>query len=471
MDGTPILDGLRAQARDPGILDLARDCALAYAAGVRDQRAVPDAAALRGLEELPRELPAGPVDPRTVIRLLHRHGSPATAATTGGRYFGFVNGGSLPGAMAARWLADAWDQNAALYVMSPVAAHLEERCERWLADLLGLPAGTAAGLVGGTSLATLCGLAAGRDELLRRAGWDCGARGLFGAPAIRVVLGGQAHMSVIKALGLLGLGRERVEAVPVDGQGRMDPERLPALDGRTLLILQAGNVSTGSFDPFTRIIPGARAAGAWVHVDGAFGLWAAASPALRRLTEGAELADSWSADAHKTLNAPYDNGIVFCRDRDALAGAMRASGAYVSYGERRDPMLFVPDMSRRARSVDLWATLMSLGRTGAAALVEELHAMAALFGGLLAREGFTVLNDIVFNQVLVRCGSPALTQATLAAVQASGECWCGGTTWNGAPAIRVSVCSYATTEDDVRRSVAAFAEAFTAARGSAEASR
>jgi glutamate/tyrosine decarboxylase-like PLP-dependent enzyme len=459
MDHHAIMRMLRGQAGDARILDRAHDGAARYTAGVRAQRVVPDPEALRGLSSLPAELPEEPTDPLSILEMLLRHGSPATAATTGGRYFGFVNGGSLPAAMAARWIADAWDQNAALHVMSPVASRLEDACERWLVTLLGLPPGTAAGFVSGTSVATLCGLAAGRDELLRRAGWDCGSRGLMGAPEIRVVLGAQAHASVFKSLGLLGLGRDRVELIPVDGQGRADPSRVPALDGRTLLILQAGNVNTGAFDPFTRIIPAARDAGAWIHVDGAFGLWAAASPRLRRLTEGAALADSWSADAHKTLNAPYDNGAVFCRSRESLANAMRSSGAYFAFGTDRDGMLYVPDMSRRARSIDLWAALLSLGRQGAAALVEELCGMAELFARLLAGEGFTVLNDVVFNQVLLECATPELTTATLSALQASGECWCGGTTWNGLPAIRVSVCSYATTEEDVRRSAAAFVAA------------
>jgi glutamate/tyrosine decarboxylase-like PLP-dependent enzyme len=465
MDSHAILRALRRQARDPRLLDKARGYALEYVAGVPAMRAVPDSQALRGLASLPQALPAEPTDPARVLEMLHRSGSPGTAATTGGRYFGFVNGGCLPAAMAARWLADTWDQNAAMQVMSPVAAALEASCERWLADLLGLPEGTAAGFVGGTSVATLCGLAAGRDELLRGAGWDAGARGLFGAPEIRVVLGEQAHASVSKALSLLGLGRDRVERIPVDAQGRIDPARIPRLDARTLLILQAGNVNTGSFDPFEALVPAAREAGAWVHVDGAFGLWAAASPRLRHLTAGAAQADSWSADAHKTLNAPYDNGIVFVRSREALAAAMRSSGAYFIFGQERDPMLYTPDMSRRARGVDLWAALLSLGKSGAAALAESLCDMAQLFGKRLAEEGFTVLNEVVFNQVLVACGTPELTKATLENVQASGECWCGGTSWNDAPAMRISVCSFVTDEQDVQRSVRAFVAAREKAQG------
>jgi glutamate/tyrosine decarboxylase-like PLP-dependent enzyme len=464
MDSGSILNALRRQARDRGILDRAHEHATQYLDGVRAMRAVPDAEALQGLESLPASLPEGPMDPRQIVDLLHRLGSPATVPYGGGRYFGFVNGGSLPAAVAARWLSDAWDQNAALHVMSPVSSALETACEKWLVSLLGLPSGTAAGLVGGTSVATLCGLAAGRDELLKRAGWDCGARGLFGAPQIRVVIGEQAHASVFKALGLLGLGRDRVERVPVDAQGRMDPARLPPLDSRTLLILQAGNVNSGAFDPFAAIISAAHEAGAWVHVDGAFGLWAAASPRLARLVDGVALADSWSADAHKTLNAPYDNGIVFCRNRDALASAMRAAGAYFVFSAQRDCMMFTPDMSRRAHAVDLWATLLSLGKSGAAALVENLCDMAGLFARRLASEGFTIPNDVVFNQVLVRCATSQMTEGTLRHLQASGECWCGGTAWNGGPAIRISVCSFATTEEDIERSV----RAFVASRAKAE---
>jgi glutamate/tyrosine decarboxylase-like PLP-dependent enzyme len=454
---------LRLQAGDGVLLDAARDRAGEYIRSVRERRVYPSEEDLARLAELRTDMPESPVDPLLTLDTLHRVGSPATVAQTGGRYFGFVNGGCLPGALAAKWLADAWDQNAALHVISPIASVLEGVCEKWLVDLLGLPVETAAGFVSGTSVATLCGLAAGRDELLRRAGWDAGARGLFGAPEIRVVVGAQAHASVFKALALLGMGRDRVSAVPADDQGRMSAKDLPPLDGRTLLVLQAGNVSTGAFDPFTEIVPRAREAGAWVHVDGAFGLWAAAAPARRHLTEGAQLADSWSADAHKTLNAPYDNGIVLCRSREALASAMRMSGSYIVWSETRDGMLYTPDMSRRARAVELWAALMSLGRSGAAELVDGLCRRASLFAEGLAREGFGIMNEVVFNQVLVTCTTPALTRATLEGVQRSGECWCGGTTWNGEPAIRVSVCSYMTTRDDVERSI----RAFTAARDEA----
>ncbi len=458
-------DYLRRQAGDGALFERAGECALEYMRTIRERVVYPSARAIQGLDEFREDLPENPADPREILEMLHRAGSPATVAQTGGRYFGFVNGGVVPAAVAVKWLSDAWDQNAALHVISPVASVLESVCESWLTDLLGLPKGTAAGLVGGTSTATLCGLAAGRDEILRRLGWDVGAKGLFGAPELRVILGAQAHASVFKALSLLGLGRERVTVVPADDQGRLMADNMPRLDNRTLLILQAGNVSTGAFDPFTQVCGQARSAGAWVHVDGAFGLWAAASPKRRRLTEGIELADSWSADAHKTLNAPYDNGIVFCRDRESLTRAMRMSGSYIAYSENRDGMLYSPDMSRRARSVELWATLKSLGRNGAAALVDDLCDKAALFAEGLAREGFTIRNEVCFNQVLVSCESPEITTATLAGIQKSGECWCGGASWDNSPAIRVSVCSYMTTGEDIDRSIRAFVEARAAALG------
>jgi len=393
-----------------------------------------------------------------IVRLLSEYGSPATLATTGGRYFGFVNGAAVPAAVAAAWIADAWDQNAGLFVMSPIAAQLEAVCERWLVDLFGLPTGTVMGLVGGTSVATLCGIIAGRNELVKRAGWDVNKRGLFGAPEIRVVLGRQAHATVFKALALAGLGNERVERVPVDAQGRMIAAEVPPLDDRTMVIVQAGNVNSGSFDPIDEICDTARTANAWVHVDGAFGLWAAASEKKRHLTRGIEKADSWSVDAHKTLNAPYDCGIILCRDRGALVDAMQATGSYIQYGQRRDGMLTTPDMSRRARAVTLWATLKALGRGGVGEMVDTLCARAVQFAERLSAEKFRVLNDVVFNQVLVACDTPDETRATLEAIQRSGECWCGPTVWNNAPAIRISICSWATTKEDVERSVRAFVE-------------
>jgi glutamate/tyrosine decarboxylase-like PLP-dependent enzyme len=450
---------LRRQAGDRRLFTQVLEHALDYMQTVDGREVYPSPQAIAGLAAFAAELPEDPGDPREIIELLHRAGSPATVAQTGGRYFGFVNGGVLPAALAAKWLADTWDQNAALYVISPVAAVLESRCAGWLVDLLGLPEGTAAGFVSGTSTATLCGLAAGRDALLRRQGWDADSRGLFGAPEIRVLLGAQAHSTVYKALAILGLGKARVTLLPADDQGRVIAEQVPKLDDRTLLVLQAGNVNTGAFDPFAAICAPARAAGAWVHVDGAFGLWAAASERRRGLTEGVHLADSWSADAHKTLNAPYDNGIVFCRHREALTRAMHMTGAYIVYSQERDGMRYTPDMSRRARGVELWATLQALGRRGVGELVDDLCDKALALAAGLHDHGFLVRNRVCFNQVLAACDTPALTEATLAALQASGECWCGGAVWAGEPVIRLSVCSYATTAEDIQRTLRAFARA------------
>jgi glutamate/tyrosine decarboxylase-like PLP-dependent enzyme len=394
-----------------------------------------------------------------MLHLLHEYGSPATVTTTGGRYFGLVVGSVFPPVMAVKWLADVWDQLATLYVTSPLMGKLEVVCEKWLLDILGLPKDCVAGFVSGTSMATMCGLAAGRYELLKRQGWDVNSKGLFGAPPFRVVVGAEAHGTVFKALALLGLGKDRVEIAPVDAQGRIDPVQIPALDSNTLLVLQAGNVNSGAFDPLDELCQRANAAGAWVHVDGAFGLWAAASASKRYLTQGMEKADSWSVDGHKTLNTPYDSGIVLCRHPEALVAAMQQTGSYIPYSENRDGMLYTPEMSRRGRVVELWATLKTLGRSGIEELVDGLCARAQQAAGQLKAEGFRVLNDVVFNQVLVTGDTPDETGALLKRLQQSGEIWCGGANWHGQPVIRISVCSWATTEKDIDRLTAAFVAA------------
>ncbi len=443
---------------------LAVERSFEYMDGVDGRRVYPDAGAIDALATFEEPLPDGPSTGEEIVRLLADRGSPATVAQTGGRYFGFVNGGVVPAALAARWLSDTWDQNPGLFVISPVAARLEAICERWLVDILDLPDGTAAGLVGGTSVATLCGLAAARCALLKELGWEVNEKGLSGAPQLRVVVSEQAHGSVFKALALLGIGRAQLELASSDSQGRIDSARLPNLDSRTLLILQAGNVNTGSFDDFGSICTRAREAGSWVHVDGAFGLWARASRRTAALTKGVELADSWSVDGHKTLNTPYDCGIVLCRNRGALVEAMQASGAYIQYSDERDGMLYGPDMSRRARSVELWATLKFLGRGGVEELVEGLCDRARQFERRLREEGFRILNEVVFNQVLIAGDSGDETSSVLPFLQQSGTCWCGGSIWNEEPAIRISVCSWATTEEDVEQSVQVFVEARAAYR-------
>jgi len=362
--------------------------------------------------------------------------------------------------VAAKWLSDVWDQNAAFFVTSPIASKLEAVSERWIVELLGLPPQTVAGFVGGTSTALAAGFVTARNALLERQGWDVASRGLFDAPKVRVVIGEHAHGAVLKALAFVGLGCDRVERVPADDQGRMIAERIPALDDRTLLVAQAGNVNSGAFDPLDAICDLAQKANAWVHVDGAFGLWAAASGSKRALVNGMDRADSWAADAHKTLNAPYDCGIILCKHRDKLARAMQASGSYLqtTSGER-DGSDFVPEMSRRARAIELWATLKTLGREGVEQLVDQLCERARGVAEGLRAQGFEIENDVVFNQVLVSCETPELTRRTVSNIQQDREIWCGDAIWHSNPVIRVSVCSWATTAADVERTVAAFCAA------------
>src|SRR5215831_7905188 len=338
-----------------------------------DRRGVaPAPAALERLRDLGGPLPEGPSDPGAVMALLDEVGSPATVVNAGGRYFGFVNGGSLPAALAANWLAGAWDQNAGLSVSSPVAAALEEIGLRWILDVLALPATAGGGFVTGATMANFAGLAAARHALLARQGWDVERDGLFGAPPLTVVVGDEVHVSLLKALSLLGLGRERVVRVPVDGQSRLRADRLPPLSATTIVCIQAGNVNTGAFDPAAAVCARAREAGSWVHVDGAFGIWAAAAPRRAHLAEGLALADSWATDGHKWLNVPYDCGVVLVRDPRDLEAAMSASPAtYLAQGAARHPFRYPPEMPRGAGGAEVWAALRSLGRAGLAELIER----------------------------------------------------------------------------------------------------
>jgi glutamate/tyrosine decarboxylase-like PLP-dependent enzyme len=387
-------------------------------------------------------------------------------ATAGPRFFGFVVGGSLPATLGANWLAGAWDQNTGFELLSPTACALERVSLRWLVDLLGLPPGTGAGFVTGATMANFTALAAARRAVLDRAGWNVEADGLFGAPPVTVMVGDEVHPSLMKALGMLGLGRRRVVRVPVDGQGRLRADVLPAVDGPTIVCTQAGNVNTGAVDPIGEICAAVRPAGAWVHVDGAFGLWAAAAPARAYLTEGVGEADSWATDAHKWLNVPYDSGLAFVREPDQLRAAMAVTAEYLPLAEGdRQPIDYTPEMSRRARGVEVWAALHNLGRAGVADLVERCCAHARRFADGLAATGYEILNDVVLNQVLVSFGPPEVTRAVVAAIQADGTCWCGGTVWQGRDAMRISVSSWATTERDVDRSIDAMLRAAAAVRG------
>ena len=375
-------------------------------------------------------------------------------AMAGPRFFGFVIGGSLPVALAANWLAAAWDQNSALHLVTPATATLEQIALDWLLDLLRLPPACAGAFVTGATVANFTALAAARGALLRREGWDAEAEGLFGAPPITVVIGEEAHPTLIKSLGLLGLGRRRVVRVPVDAQGRMRSGAVPPIEGPTILCTQAGNVNSGAFDPIGEICDRAHEHGAWVHVDGAFGLWAAAEPGRAMLTAGIERADSWATDAHKWLNVPYDSGIALVRDADALRAAMAVTAEYLpSESQYRNPSDYTPELSRRARGVEVWAALRQLGRSGVADLVARCCRHAERFAEGLRAAGHEVLNDVVLNQVVVSFGDAAATHRVIAAVQADGTCWCGGTVWQGRTAMRISISSWATTTHDVERSL------------------
>jgi glutamate/tyrosine decarboxylase-like PLP-dependent enzyme len=438
------------------LLRSAAERAIAYRAGLAARRVAPALEAVARLAELAIPLPDGPSDPACVLAMLDEIGSPATVASAGGRYFGFVTGSSLPVTVAANWLATAWDQNTYLSVMSPVATALEAIAIHWLRDLFGFPLGCDGACVTGATMANVAGLAAARHAILARTGWDVEADGLFGAPEVTVVVGAEAHMSLLKALALLGFGRRRVVSVPVDGQGRMRADAVPPLSDRTILCLQAGNVNTGAFDPAAEICAAARAAGAWVHIDGAFGLWAAASPAHAHLVADVADADSWATDAHKWLNVPYDCGLVFVRRPEHLQAAMApAAAAYLPAGAAREPGYFTPDSSRRARGVEVWAAVRSLGRSGIADLIERNCAQAARFAEGLRAAGYRILNDVVLNQVLVSFGDDETTRRVISRIQEDGACWCGATVWQGQAAMRISVSSWATTAEDVERSLAA----------------
>ncbi len=427
---------------DAGLLERTLRHAETYLAGLPERHvgAVADPAGLR-VALTDEGVPAA-----QVVDELVAAAEPGLVASPGPRYFGFVTGGALPPALAADWLAAAWDQNAGLYATSPAAAVAEEVAAGWLLDVLGLPETMSIGVVtGGQGANTTC-LAVARDEVLRRGGWDVAGQGLNGAPRIDVLAGEEAHATIFRALRFLGLGEPRT--IPVDGQGRIDPSSIPRIEGPAILCAQAGNVNTGAFDPLEEI---ASARGdAWLHVDGAFGLWAAASPSRRHLVAGAERADSLALDAHKWLNVPYDSGLAVVADREAHARTFALTAAYLMDSGRREPAFLVPESSRRARGFALYAALRHLGRRGLAELVDRCCELAALMARRLSDGGLEILNDVVLNQVLV-----ALPADRIARIQAEGTLWAGGTVWRGRSALRVSVCGWPTTTADIERSAAA----------------
>jgi glutamate/tyrosine decarboxylase-like PLP-dependent enzyme len=436
------------------ILEAAAARAIRYLDGLDARPVAPTAESIAALDRFDGPLPDAPEEPGDILDLLDEVGSPATMAMAGRRFFGFVIGGVLPAPLAASWLAAAWDQNSALHEVTPGTATLERVALEWLIDLLRLPAGTAGAFVTGATVANFTALAAARGAVLTRAGWNAERDGLFGAPPITVVVGEEVHPTILKSLGLLGLGRGRVLRMPADDQGRMRAETIPALDGPTIVCAQVGNVNTGAFDPVSEICERAHEAGAWVHVDGAFGLWAAASPDLAHLVAGAEYADSWATDCHKWLNVPYDSGVAFVRDADALRRAMAITAEYLPTESRhRNPSDYTPELSRRARGVEVWAALRQLGRQGTAKLVEQCCRHARRFADGLRDAGHEVLNEVVLNQVLVAFGDGERTDRVIERIQREGICWCGGTEWQGRRAMRISVSSWATTTEDVDRSL------------------
>jgi glutamate/tyrosine decarboxylase-like PLP-dependent enzyme len=437
------------------LLHEAADRAAKYLSSLGTRPVFPSRTTLSRLGELGGKLPDAPSNPEKVLELLDEIGSPATVASAGGRYFGFVVGGSLPAAVVANWLAAAWDQNAMSSVSSPVAAKVEEIVISWLLELLHLPGDCAGALVTGAMMANFTALAAARHSVLKKHGWNVEADGLVGSPPVTVIVGEQAHPTLLKAASLLGFGYNRLVRVPVDTQGRIQADAVPTISGPTIICIQTGNVNTGAFDPAEEICQQAEATGAWVHVDGAFGLWAGASPKRRHLTKGMDKADSWATDAHKWLNVPYDSGLAFVRERESLEAAMTPPVAYLPQGDCREPWKYTPEASRRARGIEIWAALRSLGRSGVADLIERTCDHATRFADGLREAGYSILNEVVLNQVLVSFGSDDKTRRVLAAVQDEGTCWCSTASRQGQAAMRISVSSWATTKDDVERSLSA----------------
>ncbi len=437
------------------LLEITKNISVEYLESLKNRRVYPNNETLSKLKMFSETLPEIPTSDEKVIEYLNKYGSPSAVASAGGRYFGFVIGGTLPAALSANWLAGTWDQNGGLNVTSPVNAAIEKITSDWLVEILPVAKEATAGFVTGVTMANFCGLAAARHNILKRLGWNVEADGLFNAPEIKVVIGEEAHGSLLKALNLVGFGYNRVIKVPVDNQGRMVADRLPELDDKTIVCLQAGNVNSGSFDPADKIIPIAKQKGAWVHVDGAFGLWAGVSEKYSHLTKGIEKADSWATDGHKWLNVPYDSGIVIVKDAEKLRAAMSMTGDYLDQSGERVPYQYTPELSRKARAIEIWAALKSLGRIGVVDLIERTCSHASRFAKEIKNAGYDILNDVVINQVLVSFGIDESTKKVVEEIQKDGTCWMGLTNWKGKTAMRISVSSRATTYDDVEKSLEA----------------
>lgn len=438
---------------------MAHSASARYIDNLDRRNVMPTHGAIDEIRRLREPLQLQSTDPREVIGLLEEIGAPSTVVSTGGRFFGFVVGGAMPVAIAANWIASTWDQNAGTWVLAPFATEIEEIAASWLLDILDLPRDAAVGFVTGSTMGTFSALAAARSALLRKAGYDLKKMGFRNAPQIRIVMSEEIHPTNVAALGYLGFGVGDIETCPTDRQGRLCVDAMPELDSRTIVIVQAGNINSGSFDHFQEICNQAREVGAWVHVDGAFGLWARASKSKRYLTEGVELADSWTVDGHKWLNIPQDSAIYVCRDHQAVNEVFGTSATYLMRDSRRQPNNLVPELSRRARGIEFWAALKTLGKQGVEDLVDRNCGHANRFAEGLALAGYEVLNDVVLNQVVFACGEETKTRNALSCIQSSGVLWLGPTTWKERFAMRISVSSWRTTDQDVRQSLAVIAGA------------
>jgi len=435
---------------------LQKACAdsIRYRESLEERRVFPDSKMFDDMARLDMPFPEKPNDPEKIFDLLSRAGSQGTVAVAGPRYFGFVIGGSTPITLAANWLAGAWDQNCAMDTTSPVAAFVEEITLKWSLKLFGLPSSCGGAFVTGATMAGFTCLAAARGHLLNRVGWNVEKQGLFGAPNINVIVGEEIHITMLKALSLLGMGCERVTKIPTDSMGRMLADKIPKPNGPTIICVQAGDVNAGCFDPIDQVINEFKTDDVWIHVDGAYGLWVLTSSKYKHLGKGIERADSWLVDAHKWLNVPYDSGIAIVKKVESLRSAMSISTSYLkSTPGKRQPSEYTPELSRRARGIEVWAAIASLGREGIADIVERTCTHAQKAATHLTKAGYKILNDVVINQVLVSFGSDEKTQAVIKAIQEDGTCWCGGTKWKGQTAMRISICSWATTDEDMDKSL------------------
>lgn len=445
-------------ARD--LMKLAYEASIEYVRDLDKRRVVPNESQLASLSSLWEELPEESSPPETALAQLGSTVASGTVASTGGRYFGFVVGGAFPVAIAANWMATAWDQNAGSWILAPSVIELESIAAGWLLEILDLPRDAAVGFVTGSTTGTFSAIAAARSALLNRMGYNVKQKGLSGAPRLRVVMSEEIHPTNVAALGYAGIGQDQIEYCPADQQGQLIVDRMPRLDAQTIVILQAGNINSGGFDPFTKTCELAAKAGAWVHVDGAFGLWARASEAKKHLTQGLEFADSWAVDGHKWLNLPQDSAVYVCRDQEAVADVFATNATYLMRDHRRQPNNFVPELSRRARGVEFWAVLKSLGRKGVSELVDRCCDHARELAAGLKLIGYDVLNDVVLNQVVFSCQNESTTKLALKFIQESGTIWLGPTTWKAQLAMRISVSSWATTENDVAIALQVLREAF-----------